>query len=81
MGLAVLATLSATRSEHLRGDGLDTAAALTGGYRLAFLIAAGLVVVAIAVAVTVLRPERRAAEAMEIELEESEREAVPCKTC
>jgi EmrB/QacA subfamily drug resistance transporter len=81
MGLAVLATLSATRSEHLRGDGLGTAAALTGGYRLAFLIAAGLVVLAIAVAVTVLRPERQAAELMETELEKPEQNAVPCEAC
>jgi MFS family permease len=62
LGLAVLATLSATRSQQLLGSGEATAAALTGGYRLAFLIAAGLVLAAIAVAVTVLRPERRTAE-------------------
>jgi EmrB/QacA subfamily drug resistance transporter len=80
MGLAVLATLSATRSGHLLGGGAPTAAALTGGYRLAFLIAAGLVVVAIAVAVTVLRPERHAAEAMEAEWED-ERETVRCQAC
>jgi EmrB/QacA subfamily drug resistance transporter len=61
LGLAVLATLSATRSGHLAGGGQSTAAALTGGYRLAFLIAAALVVAAIAVAVTILRPEQGAA--------------------
>jgi MFS family permease len=42
--------------------GFPHAAALTGGYRLAFLIAAALVLAAIAVAVTVLRPDRQAAE-------------------
>jgi EmrB/QacA subfamily drug resistance transporter len=60
VGLAVLATLSAARSEALIEGGEPTAAALTGGYQLAFLIGAGLVVVAIAVAVTVLKPEHRA---------------------
>ncbi len=60
LGLAVLATLSATRSDVLIDQGDSTAAALTEGYQLAFLIGAGLVVVAIAVAVTVLQPDRGA---------------------
>ncbi len=60
LGLAVLATLSASRSNELIGDGESTAAALTSGYHLAFGIGAALVAVAIAVAVTVLKPERRA---------------------
>jgi MFS family permease len=59
LGLAVLATLSASRSDQLIGDGEPTAAALTSGYHLAFGIGAGLVVVAIAIAVTVLQPERQ----------------------
>jgi EmrB/QacA subfamily drug resistance transporter len=67
VGLAVLATLSATRSGALIESGVSTAAALTGGYRLAFLIGAGLVVIAIAVAVTVLEPEREAEEEMQAE--------------
>jgi hypothetical protein len=61
LGLAVLATLSASRSDQLIGDGESTAAALTSGYHLAFGIGAGLVVVAIAIAVTVLQPERQTA--------------------
>jgi hypothetical protein len=52
----VLATLSTTRSDALLEQGKSTAAALTEGYQLAFLIGAGLVVVAIAVAMTVLQP-------------------------
>jgi EmrB/QacA subfamily drug resistance transporter len=56
LGLAVLATLSTTRSDALLEQGKSTAAALTEGYQLAFLIGAGLVVVAIAVALTVLQP-------------------------
>jgi EmrB/QacA subfamily drug resistance transporter len=59
LGLAVLATVSATRTESLLADGDSTVTALTGGYRLAFVIAAALVVGAIAVAAVVLRPERR----------------------
>ena len=62
LGLAVLATLSATRSNDLIGAGEPAAAALTSGYHLAFGIGAALVAVAIAVAVTVLKPERRAKE-------------------
>jgi len=61
LGLAVLATLSATRSNHLLASGSSTAVALTGGYHLAFLIGAGLMVVAFVIVVTVLRPEVRPA--------------------
>ena len=43
-------------------DGETAAAALTGGYHLAFAIGAGLVLVALAVAMIVLEPEQRAAE-------------------
>ena len=61
LGLAVLATLATTRTGDLadRGDGL--AAALTGGYHLAFTIAALLMVVAILIALFVLTPDRAAA--------------------
>jgi EmrB/QacA subfamily drug resistance transporter len=62
LGLAVLATLSATRSDDLVADGGSAAAALTGGYHLAFGIGAGLVLVALLVAIVVLEPEARAAE-------------------
>jgi EmrB/QacA subfamily drug resistance transporter len=55
LGLAVLATLAATESRTLRHAGHPTAAALTDGYHLAFLIGAVLVLVSIAVAATVLR--------------------------
>jgi EmrB/QacA subfamily drug resistance transporter len=56
LGLAVLATLSATRTAHLLAGGSSTAAALVGGYRLAFEIGAGLMAVAFVVVVVVLRP-------------------------
>jgi EmrB/QacA subfamily drug resistance transporter len=55
LGLAILATVSAGRSNALTARGERTAAALTGGYHLAFWIAAGLVGLAIVVAATVLR--------------------------
>jgi EmrB/QacA subfamily drug resistance transporter len=69
VGLAVLATLSATRTDGLLADGESTAEALTGGYRFAFVVAAGLVVVAIGLASTVLRSEARAAAEVEGEAE------------
>jgi hypothetical protein len=67
LGLAVLATLSASRSDHLIEQGKSTAVALTSGYHLAFWIAAALVVAAIAVALMVVQPEAEAAEQLEDE--------------
>jgi EmrB/QacA subfamily drug resistance transporter len=55
LGLAVLATLSAGRYLTLRASGLPDLAAQTGGYRLAFLVAAALVIAALAVTLTVVR--------------------------
>jgi EmrB/QacA subfamily drug resistance transporter len=55
LGLAVLATLSATRTESLATSGHSTAVALTGGYHLAFLIGFALVVAAIVAALAILR--------------------------
>jgi EmrB/QacA subfamily drug resistance transporter len=55
LGLAVLATLSESRSRTLSHQSLSSAASLTGGYHLAFWIAAGLVACAIAVVVATLR--------------------------
>jgi EmrB/QacA subfamily drug resistance transporter len=60
IGLAVLATVSSTRSDNLIADGESTASALTSGYHLAFLIGAALVVLAIVVAVTVVQSEEQA---------------------
>jgi EmrB/QacA subfamily drug resistance transporter len=55
IGLAVLATFATERTERLVADGESAAAALNSGYHLAYLIGAGLVIVAIATAVSVLR--------------------------
>ncbi|MFZ1154125.1 MAG: MFS transporter [Solirubrobacteraceae bacterium] len=62
LGLAVLATLSASRSDKLIAHGQSAATALTSGYHLAFWIATALVLAGIAVALTVLRPEVATAE-------------------
>jgi len=63
LGLAVLATLATTRTSSLVAHGTSSAAALTDGYHLAFTIAAGMVIVAIAIGVAFLRPNS-ALEAM-----------------
>ncbi len=65
LGLAVLATLAATRSEDLRAGGDSAAAALTGGFHVGYVIAAALVLAAIAIAVTVLQREPEAKAAVE----------------
>ena len=57
IGLALLATISTERTKSLLDDGDSTAAALTGGFHLAFLIGALCAVVAIVAAVTVLREQ------------------------
>jgi EmrB/QacA subfamily drug resistance transporter len=75
LGLAVLATLSASRSKELIGGGESTAGALTSGYHLAFGIGAGLIVVAIAVAVIVLQPEHEVGDETQVETESFDCEA------
>jgi EmrB/QacA subfamily drug resistance transporter len=72
LGLAVLATLSTTRTRNLAAGGDSAASALTGGFHLAFIIGAALVISAIAVAVTVLRPADVAAEVAAGDFEEGE---------
>jgi MFS family permease len=67
IGLAVLATLATERTDGLRADGESVAAALNGGFHLAYLIGAILVAVAIVLAVVILRDT---APAMEAEAEE-----------
>jgi EmrB/QacA subfamily drug resistance transporter len=60
LGLAVLATLSTTRTDHLLSSGSSNASALTSGYHLAFAIGAGLVIAALTLAVSALRSPRGA---------------------
>ncbi|MBO0704973.1 MAG: DHA2 family efflux MFS transporter permease subunit [Candidatus Dormibacteraeota bacterium] len=61
LGLAVLATLSTTRTAGLLQAGESQAGALLGGYHLAFLVGAGLIGAAIVIALAVLGPEEEAA--------------------
>src|SRR4051794_36539414 len=56
IGLALLATLATQHTKHLAASGVSHAEALNSGYHLAYLVAAGLVGVALVVALTVLRP-------------------------
>ena len=63
LGLAVLATLSTTRTETLSESGDPAAQALTGGYHLAFGIGAALVGVAFVLALTLLPGRARGSEA------------------
>jgi EmrB/QacA subfamily drug resistance transporter len=55
IGLAVLATLAADRTEGQVADGVGAIAALNSGFHVAYLVGAGLVAVAFVIAVTVLR--------------------------
>jgi EmrB/QacA subfamily drug resistance transporter len=61
LGLAVLATLSATQTSSARADGRSVADSLITGYHVAFEIGTGLVIAAIVLAVALLRPEEREA--------------------
>jgi predicted MFS family arabinose efflux permease len=61
LGLAVLATLATTRTGDLVAAGDSLPAALTGGYHLAFAIAALLMVAATLIGAFVLKSDRAAA--------------------
>jgi MFS family permease len=55
VGLAVLASLAAMRSDNLLGSGDNAAVALNGGYHVAFIVGAIFVVAAAAVGAALLR--------------------------
>jgi len=55
LGLAVLASLAASRSGSLRASGEGSLAALTGGYHVAFLVGSVFALAAAAVGATLLR--------------------------
>jgi len=55
LGLAVLATLAGSRTLTLVHEGAGSAAALSGGYHLAWLVGAGTVVITLALAMSLLR--------------------------
>jgi EmrB/QacA subfamily drug resistance transporter len=61
LGLAVLATIATSRTDTLTAAGSSDAAALLGGFHVAWAIAAGLGAVAFLLAVTLLKPDHVAA--------------------
>jgi hypothetical protein len=77
LGLAVLATLSATRTDNLLASGSSPDAALTGGFHLAFWVGAGLVTAAIAITTLVVRTQPAVEEAERVEELEPELEGEP----
>jgi len=75
LGLAVLATLASGRTDALLAAGVENAAALTGGYQLAFGISSALVVAAIGVGALVLRREGATDELEDLDPEPEDEEA------
>src|SRR4051794_16624906 len=71
LGIAILGTLASDRSETLADGGASALHALTGGYTLAFEVAAGAVIAGIAIAAVVLRMprERQPAPGAEVAVE------------
>jgi EmrB/QacA subfamily drug resistance transporter len=68
LGLAVLATVSTTRTENLLADGKDPATALTSGFQIAFWVGVGLAVASLIATLVALRRK---------DLEQVPGEAVP----
>jgi MFS family permease len=63
LGLAVLASLAAARSEHLAAGGAGTLAALNGGYQVAFVVGAVFAAAAAVVGAVFLRSTPTATDA------------------
>jgi len=63
LGLAVLATVASSKTESLRDAGDSALVALNGGYHVAYLIGAALVLVGLVIGWKVLQPEGRAQQA------------------
>jgi MFS family permease len=70
LGLAVLATLAGARTLNLVESGSSSAAALAGGYHLAWLVGAGVIVITLALAMSVLRARSAVVEQMPVAEEE-----------
>jgi EmrB/QacA subfamily drug resistance transporter len=73
IGLAALGTIATNHTKTLTHSGHPLTAALTGGYHLAYLVAASCVAVGILAAFLVLRPPTRA---LPLEIDRFEQEAV-----
>jgi hypothetical protein len=72
LGLAVLATVSTSRTSDLIAQGQNTVAALSGGYHLAWAIGAGLAIASVVLAATLLKSETTVNSDSAIEEEEEE---------
>jgi MFS family permease len=70
LGLAVLATLAGARTLNLVESGSSSAAALAGGYHLAWLVGAAVIVTTLALATSVLRTRPAIADDMPVAEEE-----------
>jgi hypothetical protein len=57
LGLAILATVATTRTSQLSVQSKSAAAALSGGYHLTWAISAGVVILTIALAATLLKSD------------------------
>jgi MFS family permease len=68
IGLAVLGTIAASRTNELGAGGQDAVHALAGGYQLAFIVAAGCVAAALVAAFVWLRPVEEVEHEVELEL-------------
>ena len=60
LGLAVMATLAGSRTLEMVRSGIDVTTALAGGYHLAWLVGAGIVVITLAVSGWLLRRQKAA---------------------
>ena len=77
LGLAILTTVSTTRTDHLLAQNVSTPTALTEGYKLAFWVGVGFAAVAVSLALFVLRPgELRPEAKQESRVEEAADEQV-----
>ena len=61
LGIAILATVSTTRTDDLLANGTERAAALTGGFSIAFWVAAAFAVVSLVATIALLRRDDLAA--------------------
>jgi MFS family permease len=72
LGLAVLATLSSTRTAHLLATHVSHNAALTGGYHLSWVVSASITGAAVILALLVIKSVRPDAAVDEDEVEAAE---------
>ena len=76
LGLAILATLSSSRTGQLIAAGQDTVAALSGGYHFAWAISAGLALLSIALTAIILKSKAASASGYEAPEESREMDAI-----